>query len=482
MQRFESQLDQSRPLARVAVGLGTVLTLCWLAGCGSGVGPGTQTATATPSPSVQTYFGPFLDGVTVAGQQGPLAYTFDDVGKEFSQTAYDVLTSPGPNVLKAGTLSTGSRGLESLDITITNGSPVIQTSSAPGNFAMELAGQAGGFVQFAGQAGVPLVAATQCPSFSSAQTYQFITIPAPVNYQIVGATASQPLPYQSTDSWNPTTDTAYGSVDIVTTGSTVTFQNIKQYRLPSEVALDGMGTSPKQPPSSSVPGACGPTSFGSITNVPGTLVVTDPGSGQSNPPQAHIGIGPTGLLVEDNGHSLTGGKGFLANTNPALQYNNVLGAGTGAVGLPKPSGAVDTGTLIGKQYLGFIYEARGVTGTESSNLTSFGVYSSASSACTSVAVGPSSGTSIYGGDFNPANSSNGNCDFAIDLGPQDASNNGSYPQAKVWLGPSYPGYSTSIKYPFSAVAIAGQLGSQYAIFVIGFDSVQPWAIYLLSSN
>ena len=485
MQRFESQIDQFGQLGRVAVVLGAVLTLCWLAGCGSGVGPATQTATTTPSPSVQTYFAPYVDQ-TSSPEPTPLTYTLDDVGKAFSRTSYAVLTPPGPYVVDAGSLTIGQRGLESLDITIANGTPVVQNSSGPSSFAVELAGQAGGFVQLASQPGVPLVAATQCPSFSSVQTYQFVTIPALLSYQINPGLPGQPATYQPTDTWNPITDTAYGSVDIVSSGSTVTFQNIQQYRLPSEVAADGKGPSPAQTPSSSVTGACGPTFFGNITNVPGTLVVTDPGSGQSNPPQAHIGIGPTGLLVEDNGHSPTTQSGFLANTAPALQYNNVLGAGTGAVGLPKPSGALDTSALTGAQYLGFIYAARSGAVTWSSNLASFGGVSSVPSGCPSVVAGASN--PIYGGDFptnDPTGSSNGgfgNSDFAIYLNQQDSSNNGLYSQATVCVGGPYAGNSTHVTYSFQAVAIAGQLGGKYAIFLIGLDSIQPWSIYLLQSN
>ena len=492
MQRFESQLDQSRPLARVAIGLGAVLALCWLAGCGSGVGPATQMATTTPSPIVQTYFAPYV--YQIPGEQAPLTYTFDDVKGAFSQTTYQPQTQPGPQVLNAGTLAVGQRGLRSLGITAAYTYDTFVSPSAyepktypapglPGSFVVELAGQTGGLVQMLNQPVQPLVAATQCPSFSSAQTYQFVTTPAPASNQLdTGTPPNKPLIYQPIDTWNPTTDTAYGSVDIVSSGSAVTFQNIHQYTLSSG--------SPPQAPSSSTPitGACGPTFFGNITNVPGQLIVTDPGGiSESNPPQALVGIGSTNLLVEDNGQTTQGFLPASSPTLPALPYNNVLGAGTGAVGLPKPSSQLATSAVVGAQYLGFIYEAGvGATPTSkavpfSSNLASFGVYSSASSGCPSVKTSTPAAV-IYGGDFNPATSSNSNCDFAIDLGPQDTSNNGLYPEAKVWLGPTYPGYSTGITYPFSAVAISGQLGNQYAIFVIGFDSTQPWAIYLLQSN
>jgi hypothetical protein len=485
MQHFESQSGQ---FMRVAARLGAVLFLGWLAGCSSSPIPATQAA--TPPPSVQTYFAPFVQGIS---SSTALTYTLDDVGLAFSQTTYQPQTQPGPQVLNAGTLAIGQRGLRSLGITATyneiinnNGIPsyagTAYNPSKPGSFAVELSGQDGGLVQMLGQPVQPLVAATQCPS-SSAQTYQFVTIPS--------------------FSWNSTTDTAYGSVEISSSGSDVTFNNISQYILPPAVGT-GAPPTPQPPTQASAPqitgGACGPTFFGNITNVPGQLVVTDPGqNGTVLPAQAQIGIGPSGLLVENNGAGA-----LMAGLLPPLDYENILGAGTGAVGLPKPSSALDTSTVVGKQYLGFIYAAgtanQGVTW--SSNLASFGFPSAptGSTGCPSVDADASSSTLIYGGDFpvnpktglpdpGPDNSSNpsypyGKYDFTIDLGPQDASNNGLYRQAKVCVGKLYPGNSTGAAYPFQAVAIAGQLGSQYAIFLIGQDptSTQPWAIYLLSSN
>ena len=258
MQRFESQIDPSRQFASMAARLGTVLLLCWLAGCGKGVAPTTQTATTTPEP--QTYFAPFVNGSSGLGQ-APLTYTFDDVAGAFSQTSYQSLTQPGPDVLSAGSFMIGQRGLRSLDISAAYSGT---SASKPGSFAVELADQAGGLVQMVGQSAQPLVAATQCPN-SSTQTYQFVTIPAPLSYQLQTGNPGQPPTYQAPNQWNPKTDTAYGSVDIVSSGSTVTFQNIHQYTLPSE---GGTGA-PAQPPSSSVTGACGPTFFGNITNVPG---------------------------------------------------------------------------------------------------------------------------------------------------------------------------------------------------------------------
>ena len=72
--------------------------------------------------------------------------------------------------------------------------------------------------------------------------------------------------------------------------------------------------------------------------------------------------------------------------------------------------------------------------------------------------------------------------LTIDLGTQDASNNGLYSQATVWIGSNYAANTTGKAYSFKAVAIADELNGKFAIFVIGYDSTQPWAIYLLQSN
>lgn len=428
----------------------------------SGCGGSTTTKTSTTTSSSQTYFAPVVVGIT--GPQDPQTYTFADGAGTFSRTTYYPENEVGPQVLNAGTLAVGERGLRSLEITAnysySSATGLYEYSpAAESGFAVELAGQTGGLVQLYGQPVTPLVAATQCPSFTSAQSYRFITIPM--------------------SSWASTTDTAYGSVDIVTSGSAVTFQNIVQHTLPS---VGGTGT-PSQPSASSVTGACGSTTLGYITGVPGQYVVEAPGSTSTavEPPQAAIGIGTSGLLVEDNGYPSTG---TLTGTSPALHYENVLGAGTGAVGLPKPSSDI-TSAVVGAQYLGFIRGAG--TATPSSHLASFS-YSSASSSCAKFTA--QTGTlinGIYGGDYtndDPTTSTDGfgNCDFAIDLGTQDSSNYGLYSQATVHMGASYRSNPTGNYYHFSAVAIAGQIDKKNAIFVLGVDSTQPWAIYLLQSN
>jgi hypothetical protein len=459
------------------------------AGCGSG----SKSAPPQQQAAPQSYFAPFVSGATystIGGdgtvQQTPLGgvyqtFTLDDTANSFSQTSYQLQTptQQGPQVLNAGNISVGQRGLRSLFLSVNYAAnsatgryqPIPYPPPVPVGFALELANQAGGLIQLPGQPVAPLVPATQCPSLAQAQTYQFLTIPGPLSQQLAGQTPDY--------SWDPVTDTAYGSVDISSSGSTITFANLHQFTLPSS---GGSGV-PTQPASSPAKGVCASTFLGNVINVAYPVTITTPGNGQSADAQATIGIGPSGLLVENNGH--TGAATTPPGAVAQPLYNNLLGAGTGAVGLPKPAGALDTGSLVGSQYLGFVYAAgvytSGTTAAWSSHLASFG-FANVPASCGSIGAAPT-GTLIYGGDFpNDDPATPGNCDLAVDLGTQDSSTNGLYSHATVWIGASYAGNTTATNYSFPAVAIAGQLSGKNAIFVLGIDSTQPWAIYLLQSN
>ena len=488
MQRSKPLSHSHRDHARPSLALtGLLLLVLGIVGCGSS---NSTPASGGSSAAPQTYFAPTVAGTLIPG---PSTYSFDSTQTPatFGKTIYNPLTQPGPQIVDAGLSSASQRGLLSLGIStayaytndLNNNAylPIEFTPPATGSFAVQLPDQAGGLVQLLGwngtqlvtQPAAPLVTATQCPNFSSPQSYQFITIPAAL---IPAGTA--PTRY----AWDPTTETAFGSVDISSSGNIVNFQNIRQFRLPS-----GGGTgAPVQAPSSSLTGICAQTYFGYTIAVPGQEVITNPVAGGTVSPQAIIGIGASGLLVEDNGSSNT--DGTLTGSSPPLPYDNILGAGTGAVGLPRPSAALDSGAVVGAQYIGFIYAAgvynAGQSTGWSSHLASFG-FSQAPQDCASVAPGAS--TLIYGGDFSnddPSTSSSGfgNCDFAIDLGSQDSANNGRYPHATVWVGADYAANSTGVSYSFPAIAITAQLNGKYAIFLIGVDSSQPWAIYLLQSN
>ena len=143
--------------------------------------------------------------------------------------------------------------------------------------------------------------------------------------------------------------------------------------------------------------------------------------------------------------------------------SNALGAGVGAIGLVQPSAPLDTGNLVGSQYLGFYYEPTTVAKPGVTQLASFGC---AGPNCPSP---PPAG--IIGGVFatdDPTKPAGQN--ITITLGTQDPNNNGLYRSATV----------TFSGVVFPAVAIAGKLESKYALFVItqGTLNNSPLAIHL----
>ncbi len=444
------------PPTRFAPALLTAALAAMLSACGSSAHIPVATASGP-----QVYMTPVVAGGDATHATASLAtYSIDDDRKTFVQATY---SSSGEQVNYAGSIAPFQRGLLSLGVTNSDNSVTKVTNG----WAFELADQAGGLVALQNQPFAPLVPALSCPAMTTPETFLFITLPAPPT------TGAQQLLQ-----WNPQTETAYGSVDIDASGTTVTLNNISQHTLPSS---GGTGV-PSDPSPTSVTGACSSTVYGNTISISAQVTITNPGSGQNVTPQALLGIGPSGLLVENNG----------MNSSTIPLYENALGAGTGAIGLPKPSAAVNTGSLVSAQYLGFFFGTG--TGFSDSNtnwstsLASFG-FSSPPASCASIT--PQTDTMLYGGDFtnnDPTSSTTGygNCDFAIDLGTQDAANNGLYPAATVYVGSGFGANITGKTYSFPAVAIAGQLNGKYAIFLIGTDSVgspnQAWGIYLLQSN
>jgi hypothetical protein len=474
MKWLKKRQDKSKENSRRACLLCGVLFVLLIGGCG---GSSISSTVTTSKQSLQTYLAPFVVGSTdgnTAVNSAPQTYTIDDTTGSFSQSSY-AINAPqqeGAHIVNSGSFSVLSRGLLNLGIASTYdthaGTWTTYNPAEAGSVAFELADQSAGLVQLIGQPVAPLVAAVQCPNFASAQTYQYVTIPAA---SIQGNT-------QET-TWNAQTETAYGSADINTSGSTVNFSNLNQFTL--------SGT--RIQPGSSIAGACSSTSYGNTISIPAQYTVTNPGNGQSvSPPPAIAGIGPSGLLVESNGNGYTA---------VAPYYQPVLGAGSGAIGLPKPSQPLDISALTGAQYLGFVYGAGKYGGNSSaatgwsSTTASFG-FATQPTSCSSLAAqitarGGTLANPIYGGDFsnNDPSTSNdgyGTCDLVIDLGTQDTSNNGLYPKATIWMGGSFIANSSKTLYQFPAVAIAGKLGTKYGIFLIGLDSTQPWGIYLLQSK
>lgn len=371
-------------------------------------------------------------------------YTIDDTNDTFTQTSTS-LGAGGTLVDDSGTFQMLNRGLLSLGTTYSLLGPSGATDQNPtiyGSYALELPNQGGGFVQILGNPVVPLAATSSCPDLGTPQTFQFITLPS----------------YD----WNPKTETAFGSVTISTSGSTtVNLSNIQQSTL--------SGTSISLPASTTT-GACSPTPYGNTVSVPGIVMVTDPTTNTTNTSAATLGIGASGMLVEDNAHTST-------------SINNLLGAGTGAIGIPQPTTALSMGTVTGAQYLGFLFSPNSSTAVSpeaawTSTLVSFGSSSTAPAGC------PTPIAPIYGGDFpsNNPSSGNSNSDLQIDLGVPSATSNGLYPNVTVCIGSSFIANPQNKTYSFSAVAIVGQVEGKYVILLIGDDGSSAWSLYLMQSS
>ena len=497
---WQRRSSRSGTFGTVALAL---TTLAYITGC-NGLTP--TTTVPTPGTTPQVFMTPEVAGNPSDATAQLASYTID-LGSDcsiataipcFSQaTTSFTLTQQGTEVNNSGVMDILARGLEDLGTTYSypygSGVALPGTQYDPplfGSFAVELADQAGGLVQLLGSAATPMVATSACPTLAAAQTFQFVTLPSAVTSTGPGSGLT----------WNPALDTAYGSVSVATNGDAVTLSHIQQFTLP----LNGnpAGT-PANPVPSPVPaGVCTSTSYGRVATLPAVLTVTDPGSGQSATAASTIGIGPSNMLVEDNGTS--GGSG---------SYNNILGAGTGAVGLPVPSGPLGSGPVGSgaegaPEYLGFAYSTGNASNASdtgwTSNLVSFGLPAALQTSCAAFQLQTGILTNgIFGGDYpadpatglpNPnlpvvqGNGGYGNCDLAVDLGLESSASPGLYPAATVWIGSQFVANKTvpSVTYSFPAVAVSGQLHGKYAIFVIGFDAVsqpnQAWSLHLLQSN
>jgi hypothetical protein len=465
--KSEHNQPKSRSNLELWVILAAVLAGAALIGCSS-----TTSSNSNPVPPtnpVQTYL--------AAGVGSLETYLIDNTANDFVATSY---SSSGGTVQASGSVSSLSNGILDLDITYLPGQTI---TSAPltGNWVVEIPGQAalmelettstyGTNTAFA-----PLAPTQTCPSMSTAETIQFVTIPKQLSTQST----------LESNGWNPQLETAYGSVTISTSGTTVQFSSISQSTFPA--ANGGAAGPPINPAPASATSTCSSTFYGQTMSVPTSVTIINPGPGtQSVPPSATIGIGPTGFLLEDAGSA----QGAADASIPP--YENVLGAGYGAIGLPKPSAALATSTLVSAQYQGILYGAASGASAAVGNpgfrlIGSFG-YANLQTSCPTLPA-PSSSTILYGGEFasnDPSANSFGNCDLAIDLGSQDANNNGLFPAATVYVSTGFPKNGLGSAYSFPAVAVAGQINGKNAIFLIGVDTTgspsQPWGIYLLQSN
>jgi hypothetical protein len=466
---------------------------------------GSSSGNSPTSPN-QLYFAPQMGAGALA------TYTIDYTGAgnypegTFVRTTYSAATtitsSTGTTTITGATITNAGNIDLSSSTSPTNGVLSLATTyiAGGGSIANPLIGSWA--VQLPGQAALvelntpgvdfftPAVPTQSCPSLTTQQTFQFVTIPSQLSIKTSITSGT----------WNPQLETAYGSVAITTTGNTVQFGTLSQSTFP------GTGGSLSFPGPATTTASCSTTFYGQTVAYPGSVTVTNPGSTttplQAASPSATIGIGPSGFLVEDSGWDAGG-----VDPETGLSYENLLGAGYGAIGLPKPTSDL-TSSLVSGQFQGFLY----APGTEQSFslASSFGGYSNQQASCATLisqlsqlpANQQPSAHTIYGGDFgsgqygsnDPITNSLGNCDLAIDLGTPSA--NGLYTNATVYVGSAFPEYPKSISsgfncvsasaYCFPAVAVAGQLQGKNAIFLLGVAATGSpnlaWGIYLLQSN
>jgi len=423
-----------------------------------------QTAKTVVSPAagqVGTYFGgPF--NVIGSSVTRPTAAAFDHSANQIAVAGQVITgTTQVPVNIINGTFTFADSGFlaitESLALNST-GFPSAQNPALTGAWAVEIPG-AGALANFLLlHAAGPISAAptamaqnTACPNFPTASPFLYVTVPNAAMH----------------------TDLAdYGIVQIKSQGSAVTFS--------TQPFLVG----PNPQTTSTVTGGCSQTVFGAVTAYPLNTY------GTSGPLPELISIESSGLLV--------------SNFDPGLGGVGAFGGGTGVIGVAEPSSALDVNSVISAQYNGFIFSpsnpVKQANGYDITVLASaFGHHAAESQACSNlqaslaannvqggrVPVLPSP-NSIYGGEFltvsttgsvnDPTGASGSeNCDVVIDLGTQDATNNGLFSNATIFIGSNFPPFSTSKPWTcgsggmcavsFPAAAILGQVQGHYVIFV-----------------
>ena len=339
-----------------------------------------------------------------------------------------------------------------LDFSQTNTAP--SPAFEPAGFTLEIPGRVAFFrpdtaTDLNGNpAAAPPVAAVpgSCLSFIMGVNFQFVTMP---NVVLEGGNSAV---------WNAASDTAYGSFQVSTSGTTWYFFNLSQSTL---------AQSPSQPAANFSPGLCAPAIMGTVVSIPpnSTISTTDT-----------LVVGPSGF--------------FILNQGPGL---------SSAVGLPQPTSPLNTPNIVSLQYLGFVSEPSIP-------------FPSCSAPCTPTEPPPNPiasfapcpnttcarGTSLLGGEFPLANAMDStsddptqpvNANIIINLGAQNTTSNGLYNAATVTIpdpnsvctgsavGQDSQGNPTCT---FPAVAVAGELENKYAIFLIAQDIVNqsPMSIYL----
>ena len=442
------------------------------AGCG-------QTAKPVVSPAagqVQTYFGgPFnVTGSWV--NRGAAAFDHSAnqiaVSSTFINNAGPVAVQVPVDIINATFTSadTGFLAVTESFATTSTGVPSAQTPAITGAWAVEIpgAGALANFLSVSTQSTPAAISAAPTAMAQNAACPEFI--------------AQSPFLYVTVPDVSMTNDLAdYGIVGIQSQGSAVTFS--------TQPFLVG----PNPQTASTVTGGCSQTTFGALTAYP----LNTYGSSGSAPEL--ISIGSAGLLVS------------YFSPQPGSNTTSAFGGGTGVIGVAEPSSAVNVNSVISAQYNGFIFSpanpVKRANGYDITVLASaFGNHAATSQTCSALQASlaanngqgglvpnlPSS-NSIYGGEFlavsaagsvnDPTGASGSeNCDVVIDLGTEDPTYNGLFPNAAVFIGSNFPPFSVSNPWncstgvcavSFPAAAVVGQVQGQYVIFVSASGSSTP---------
>lgn len=462
--RGECSIGQARnrlvALFCVALALG-------FGGCGQTEKP----STAPTSDQVFAYFGgPFTT------QFAPSVSTFDHSTNNVSVSGLiSNVTTQVPSPVMSGTFAAAPSGFLSVteNFAVPGGGSFVSAQNPPvtGAWAVEIPG-VGALANLLklNPAGSPLAVSaapaamvenTVCPEFSQSASFLYVTVP---------------------NTSNTLNAANYGRVGITTEGSAVTFR-----ATPYLVGAQAQ-------PVSTVTGGCSQTVFGPVTAYPLNSFALP-----SN--VELIAIGNSGLLTSSftyNGSGSTPGA---------------FAGGSGVMGVSAPSDPIDVSAVVAAEYNGFLY-APYTTSTATYDLTvlasGYGDDTASSLACSllqssivanqgqganTVAALPSA-NSIYGGEFlvttpngpvnDPTSGAAGseNCDAVIDLGTQDPSNNGLFPNATVFVGSNFPPFSATNPWncpstgqpcavSFPAAAVVGKIQGQYVIFVVASAASNP---------
>jgi hypothetical protein len=410
-----------------------LLVIGFACGCGSGGAtsnpPGahgdTSYNTYAGSQSVSTALNPI--SLSVA-EGGVWTINIDDSSRYFNYSNTSLANTGTPP-----SVGYFSRANGFVNLTLTSG--------ASGGYAVEIPGRAT-LLRPGGSASFPVatVQTNACTSLLSNTVFQFITFPPDDGGVVAGFQDS-------------TVYAAYGSVKISTQGPTWNFSGLRMFQ------LDGTSLSPTALPSAT----CALTPEGYAATIAPTS--------QTQNFATSIAIGPSGFFMLDEGQAARQLLIDIYRTEPPTTPTWPLAL----AGFEQPANPLDTNRVVAGRYAGFEFASLwdGINWRLTSPMpVTQPVY---------FGLVPASGTVIAGGLFpnddvtqTPATS------ITLDLGSQDADNNGLYKSVLVTM-PDPNGACVSRPYGgtdangnptciFQGIAIVGNPDNKFAIFVVVNDA------------